>query len=203
MAPLRTFLLVSNRALADGTAPLEDLPGQGGRFDLVTRFVTASLLTSHGTREDTAVIILFGRGEHGPVALRMAGRSARSLNPDERSAAALLNKALARVPMPVWQEVVPGVETRTVTLEGLLKELPRPLVVLDPAGAPLSDEAPAGGSFVIGDERGLTEEQAALVEQVADRAVSVGPVALQADQVAIVVHNQLDLAQDRVTVEGA
>lgn len=188
----RTFVLVANRADPTGEAPLDDLPGAGGRLDLVARFVTSSLLTSHGIREDTAVVVLFTRATPEPVALRVDGGSVIGLRPDERSTAARLNEALEATAMPVWQDVGDGVELKSLTLEALLDELPRPVVLLDEAGEGLDEASLAPGTYVLGDQDELTAEQREAVEARVDARVAVGPVPLQADQVVTVVHNVLD-----------
>lgn len=190
----RTFVLLANRAVATGNAPLADLAGAGGRFDLVTRFALAGLLTSHGIRRDATVVVLFTNTPGEPKALRIAGDSVQGLGPDERSSAAVLQKALVPVPMPVWMDAGQGIENRTVTLEALLDELPDPVLLLDEGGEELQGDPPSEGSFVLGDQDGLTQEQRAAVAKRAARAVSVGPVALQADHVVAVLNNVLDRA---------
>lgn len=192
MSTERTFLLVANRAEASGQLPLDDLPGAGGRFDLVARFVTATLLTSHAIREDTAAIVLFTHAEPDPVALRIHGGEAVGLRPDERSTAARLAKALSSTAMPVWQGVGDGVELKAIQLDALLAELPDPVVYLTEDGTALEAAELGPGTFVLGDQDGLTDDQRATVEAASDRTVSTGPISLQADQVVAVIHNALD-----------
>lgn len=194
MPPDRTFLLVANRADPSGKIPLDDLPGAGGRFDLVARFVVASLLTSHGIREDARAIVCFTRAEPEPVALSIAGSDVVGIRPDERATAARLMQALEATAMPVWQDVGRGIEAKATTLGDLLSELPAPRIGLHETGEPLEGSGLTRGSFVLGDQDGLTDEQRALVDEAAERTCSVGPVPLQADQVVTVVHNALDRA---------
>ncbi|MDX1612246.1 MAG: tRNA (pseudouridine(54)-N(1))-methyltransferase TrmY, partial [Candidatus Thermoplasmatota archaeon] len=139
MAPTRTFLLVANRAIPTGQVPLDDLPASGGRFDLVARFVVQSLLTSHGVREDTEVILLFTNTPDEPKALKVRGDQVLGLRPDERTAASKLNQALGPVAMPVWQACGEGFASRSITLQALLDEVPGPVVLLDEAGEDLQD----------------------------------------------------------------
>ncbi len=188
----RTMLLVANRADPTGQAPLKDLAGAGGRFDLVARFVVQSLLTSHGVREDTDCIVLFTNTLDDPKALRIHGSSVKGLRPDERSCASKLNEALAPVAMPVWQDAADGMESREITLETLLDEVPDPIILMDEQGTPAHEADLTGGTFVFGDDRDVTEQQDAVLTKRADDAVSLGPVSLQADQAVVVVHNMLD-----------
>lgn len=191
MAPPRTFLLVANRADPSGQAPLEDLAGAGGRFDLVARFVSSVLLTSHGIREDAQAVVWFDDGED-PVGLRVRGDEAVGIRPDERSTAARLNDALSKPPMPVWQEVAEGVQTRAVGLSELLAELPGPLAALAEDGRPVGEHEIEARSFVLGDQDDLTEEQRRIVDRRVAERLAIGPVPLQADQAVTVVHNLLD-----------
>lgn len=190
MAAPRTFLLVANRADPSGQAPLEDLAGAGGRFDLVARFVSSVLLTSYGIREDAQAVVWFD--DEDPVALRVRGDEAVGIRPDERSTAARLNDALSKPPMPVWQEVADGVETRAVGLSELLAELPGPLAALAEDGRPVGEHEIEARSFVLGDQDDLREEQRRIVDRRVAERLSIGPVALQADQAVTVVHNLLD-----------
>lgn len=187
-------MLVANRADPSGGAPLKDLPGQGGRFDVVARFVNAALLTSHGIREDATVVVWFAKGEPEPVAVRIRGRDAVGLRPDERSTAARLNKVLSKTGMPVWQDVGDGVELRTLPFDELVEELVDPVWVLLEDGDAIEASTPVGGSFVVGDQDDFTEEQRGVLEAHSKGGVSVGPISLQADQVATVVNNVLDRA---------
>jgi tRNA (pseudouridine54-N1)-methyltransferase len=198
----RTLALVADRADPSGTVPLDDLPGAGGRFDLVARFVNAALLTSHGIREGTDAVALFTRATPDPVAVRVRAGEVTGLRPDERSTAARLNAALEATAMPVWQAVDEGVEVRAVDLATLVEEATGPLVHLHEDGEPLAGLAAAGGTFVLGDQDGLAAEHQRVLARAGAREVSVGPVALQADQVAGVVHNRLDRVR-RATAEGA
>ncbi len=190
----RRFVLVANSARADGGAPLDDLAGAGGRFDLVARFFTSCLLTSHSIRQDTEAVVLFTQADGGPVALRLTGDQAQGLRPDERNAAAKINQALAPVAMPVWQPSSAGFQTRAVDLDGLLADVEGPVILLDEEGEELAGAGVTGGTFVVGDHEGLTPDQRATVASQAALEASVGPVPLQADQVVTVVHNVLDRA---------
>jgi tRNA (pseudouridine54-N1)-methyltransferase len=193
----RVLVLVAERADPTGSAPLDDLPGAGGRFDLVARFVNAALLTSHGIREATDAVVLFTRAEPDPVAVRVQGGEVTGLRPDERSTAARVNAALEGTAMPVWQAVDEGVEVRAVDLATLVDEAPGPLVRLHEEGEPLSAAPPAGGTFVLGDQDGLAGEHRRVLDEAGARRISVGPVPLQADQVAAVLHNALDRGTER------
>jgi tRNA pseudouridine-54 N-methylase len=186
----RTLVLVANHARPEPDLPLDDLPGLGGRFDLVARFVNAALLTSHGIREDTDAIVVFTQpGE--PLAIRVRGDEVTGVGPDERSTAARLLGALEATPMPVWQAVAEGIELRTGALSELLTDLADPLVLVHGDGEPLAGDRDAG-TFVIGDHAGFTQAQRDRLVKQAEGVASLGSTALQADHVAAVLHHELD-----------
>jgi tRNA (pseudouridine54-N1)-methyltransferase len=96
--PRRNFLVISHRARSDGRFQLDDLCGAAGRWDGLVRCVTAGLLVSHGVRKDAAVHLLLNGPPDPPRTLTVLGGEVRSLNPDERSTAALMRRALERPP---------------------------------------------------------------------------------------------------------
>lgn len=186
----RTLVLVANHARPSSQVPLDDLPGEGGRFDLVARFVNAALLTSHGIREDARAIVVFARSEE-PVALRVRGDAVTGVGPDERSTAARLASALEATPMPVWQEIEDGIDLRVGRFDELLEDTREPRVVLHEDGESLGHDL-EGGTFLVGDHEGFTPEQLEVLDRLADRRLSFGFRALQADHVAAVLHHELD-----------
>ena len=46
----RWFAIIGHRAPSEGTLNLNDLPGSGGRMDVLVRAVNAALFVSHGIR---------------------------------------------------------------------------------------------------------------------------------------------------------
>ena len=64
---MRRFAVVGHRAMSKGKLPLNDLAGAGGRMDVVVRALMAGLLTSHGLRTNTEVVLHL-LGGPGPLA---------------------------------------------------------------------------------------------------------------------------------------
>lgn len=186
----RVFVLLANSARPEPAVPLDDLPGKGARFDLVARFVNATLLTSHGIREEAEAWVAFTRPEEG-VWLRIVGSEVARLQPDERSTAARLLSALEATPMPVWQAVDEGIEARTGELGAVLEDAPSPVVLMHEEGRPLPADL-AGGTFLVGDHEGFTDEQREALGAVVEGEVRLGSRSLQADAVAAVLHHELD-----------
>jgi tRNA (pseudouridine54-N1)-methyltransferase len=189
---VRRFILVAHDARTSPKFSLDDLPGTGGRMDLVARCATAALLVSHGVRFDTEFLVVLLGPPTPPRTVRFVGAEIRSLNPDERSTAALIRKALAEEGN-AERQAHPGVYVSGRSLEGVLAEIRSPIVALEEKGDDLRGApVPADATFVLSDHLELTPGEDALVRGRTGLAVSVGPIFLQADQVISIVHNELD-----------
>jgi tRNA pseudouridine-54 N-methylase len=135
---VRRFAVIGHRAMAKGKLPLNDLAGGAGRVDVLIRATMAALLTSHGLRDDTEVVLHMMGGPGPPRRLRFQGPNLKGLHAEERSIAGTIAKAL-REPLPPvgrWETVSPGFEHGGGTLETTLREWGGiPVIMLD-ADAP-------------------------------------------------------------------
>lgn len=189
---MRRFVVVGHKAASAPGFSLKDLAGTGGRIDVLARCMPAAFLVSHGLREDVELFTVHLGPPSAPKVVRMRSGQLRHLNPDERTTALLLEKALgAFTTGPVWQESTPGISVAVLSFDELLATLPDPIIVLDEQGDAGAD-LPRDASFVLGDHLGLTPEELAALEKRGARRVSLGPVSLQADQCIVVLHNALD-----------
>ncbi len=94
----RRFAIIGNRAPSSGKLNLNDLPGDGGRMDVLVRAVNSALFISHGIRKDTQIIVhLMGSGI--PRRVFFDGCDLRGVRPDERSIAGHF-KSLMKTPVP-------------------------------------------------------------------------------------------------------
>ena len=192
---MRRFLVLGHKAASAPGFSHKDLSGTGGRLDILVRCVPAALLVSHGLRPDVELVTLHLGPPAAPKAVRFRSHGLHHLNPDERSTALLLEKALgAPTTGPVWQPSTPGVSVAVMDLPELLDALGRaPLYLLAEDGEDIARvDVPADATFVLGDHLGFTPEELTLLETRAAGKVSVGPVSLQADQCIVVLHNHLD-----------
>ena len=191
---MRRFVVVGHKAASAPGFSLKDLAGPGGRIDILARCVGAALLVSHGLRSDVELVTLHLGPPSPPKAVRFDSSRLQHANPDERTSALLLEKALGTgTTGPVWQPSTPGVSVAALSLEELLGSLREPLVMLDEKGEDVAGAAiPARATFVLGDHLGFTPEEEALLQARAAIRVSLGPVSLQADQCITVLHNHLD-----------
>jgi tRNA (pseudouridine54-N1)-methyltransferase len=194
---VRRFVLIGQTASASGDFSLEDLPSTSGRLDVLLRSVRAALLVSHGLRRDVLVYLVLRGGVTAPRILRIDGRTAKFLRPDERSLATLVKKTLQALPAPgpSFVEVRPGLELCTGDVAEILAEAgAAPCFVLDETGGDLRERASVSDDawFFIGDHLGFDVVSLALLERHGCQRVSIGPVSLHSDDVVALVSNELD-----------
>lgn len=193
---VRRFVIVGHKATTSPDFSLKDIPGTSGRLDVLLRAVRSTLLVSHGLRQDTELFLVLLGGPNAPLTLKFRGEQLRNLNPDERSTATLVQKALSTPPTgPVWQPTTPGLEVAAIDLPELLDQVSGDhLFVLDENGEDVRGSAieTRDVTFLVGDHTGFTRDELALAEKMGARRVSVGPVSLHADDAIAVVQNELD-----------
>jgi tRNA (pseudouridine54-N1)-methyltransferase len=191
---MRIFIVLGHRAATDPGFTLDDLPGSAGRMDILCRCVNSSFFLSHDLRRDTELYLVL----QDKITLRFVGRRLRHLNPDERSTAALIQKALKaheRLQGDEEIESTPGIFVSRRGLGEVLEEAEgkvEQLILLHEEGSPLREAelAPDVG-FVLSDH---LEFLPAELELMADLPrLSLGPKVLHADHCIIIAHNELDL----------
>ncbi|MDB2280391.1 tRNA (pseudouridine(54)-N(1))-methyltransferase TrmY [Halorubrum ezzemoulense] len=197
---MRQFVVIGRDVPTDPDAiSLSDIPG-AGRLDLLCRCVSAGVFLSHGIRESVRVHLAIA----DEFTVSFDSDALRHLHPDERNVAARVRDALdardeAIGYMPA--DVSPGVELRRMGLDATLDRLvgadgrgpDGTLVQLHEDGAPLIDaEPPEDPVFVLSDHHDFAPDEAAAVDERADRRLRVGPELLHADHAITVVHNWLD-----------
>ncbi|MCX6673374.1 MAG: tRNA (pseudouridine(54)-N(1))-methyltransferase TrmY [Methanothrix sp.] len=193
---MRSFIIVGHKATTAPNFSLEDIPGTSGRLDILCRAVTAAFVLSHGIRKDVCVYLVLLGGEI-PKTIRLVGETLRHLNPDERTTAALLKKALAVPATPTWAMSTSGIFVRTGGLPELLADLlDAKLIYLREDGADIRslDEGSLSGetAFILGDHTGMTTEEESLIELAGARVVSLGPTSLHADHCIVLLNWFLD-----------
>ncbi len=182
------FIVIGHDAPADADFGLDDLPG-AGRLDLLCRSVNAALLLSHGVRDDASIALVL----QDAATVSIDGGEIGGLNPDERSIAGLIRKALLRLEgrgnLPDGVRVSPG------GLAEQLEAADAPIIQLHPAGEPITDaEPPDDAVFVLSDHRELSGAEQETVAAARDGRVRVGPRPLHTDHAITAVHNYLDTA---------
>jgi len=191
---MRQFVVVGHDAPTTAEFSLDDLPG-AGRLDLLARAVTASMLLSHGLREDVRTHLVLA----DEYTVSFEASELRGLHPDERSTAALIRtaieqreEAIGHVPV----ETSPGISLARMGLEASLEKHAEGATVcrLHEDGEPKETATvPQEPLFVLSDHTDFDEETEAVVETHAERSISLGPHALHADHAITVAHNWLDI----------
>ena len=170
---------------------MEDIPGTSGRLDILCRAVTAAFVLSHGIRKDVCVYLILLGGQE-PKTIRLCGEALRHLNPDERTTAALLKKALAVPATEEWAMSTSGIFVRAGGLERLLADLKDvSLIYLREDGEDvrgLEEGLPADAAYILGDHLGMTAEEERLIGQAGAKTVSLGATSLHADHCIVLLN---------------
>jgi len=185
---MTVFAIVGHIARTDGGFSLNDLPGSGGRMDVLCRCVNASFFLSHALRRDVECCLILCGEPAGPKTVKFSGDTVRSLSPDERSAGALIKKALDTVCGSEFREAAAGIWVRKGGLERLMNE--HTFAVLDERGADIRRTGTLPEAFLLSDHLNFTKAEEILVQDCP--RFSVGPDCLHADHAITVLQNELD-----------
>ena len=196
---MREFIVVGHKASTDGNFNLNDLPGSGGRMDILCRCVNSALFLSHDLRRDVIIYLVLLGEPDTPGIVKFEGYNVKYLNPDERSSGSLIKKALEKNAIPRWKESTPGVWIRQGDLQDLLQEIITPekkLFYLKEDGSDIREEftgyIPKGAIFVLGDHTGMTAEEEIVIRDLDAKTINVGPISLHADHCIILINNEMD-----------
>jgi len=184
---MTSFAIVGHLARTDGDFSLNDLPG-AGRMDVLCRCVNASLFLSHDLRRDADCSLVLLGGPKAPKTVLFRGSDIRSLSPDERSAGALVKKALSIPCGSEFREASPGVFVRNGGLERLFPE--HAFAVLDEKGTDIRTAPAVPGAFLLSDHLNFSAAEESLIKDA--HRYSVGPVCLHADQTITIISNEID-----------
>ena len=185
---MTVFAIVGHIARTDGSFSLNDLPGSGGRMDVLCRCVNASLFLSHDMRRDVDCYLLLCGEPAGPKTVKFSGALVRSLSPDERSAAALIKKVIDTPCGSEFREAARGIFIRKGGLERLISE--HSFAVLDEKGTDVRQAASLPDAFLLSDHLNFTDQEETMICDCP--RYSVGPKCLHADHTIILVQNELD-----------
>jgi tRNA (pseudouridine54-N1)-methyltransferase len=187
---MTSFTVIGHTACTDASFSLQDLPGTGGRMDLLCRAVASSLFLSHGIRKDTICdIILLGPPNPGRI-IRFDGSALRSLSPDERNIASYIKKALSVPVGKVFREAGPGLFTRKGTLDDHLAE--KRYAVLDESGTDIRkvDDEDMPDAFLLSDNRNFSDDELSCIRDLP--GYSLGPEIVHADHAITLILNEID-----------
>ena len=183
-------MLYAGKALTSPDFSLDDLPGSGGRMDLVARCVGNALWLSHALRQDTCIHVAACGGPRPPVVITFEGKRLRGVSPDERNIAAWIQKTLAGTRRN------PGIRVRDLSFRELIEELAGDgtfFYVLHEAGNELGTRLLIEDAvFVLGDHFGLPPIEEAFMAHFAHEKISLGPISYLASHCITILHYELD-----------
>lgn len=108
---MRRFALIGHRAMSQGKLPLNDMAGGAGRMDVLVRALMAAMLTSHGLRHDTEVVLHLMGGPGPNRRIKFVGSLLKGVHAEERAVAGHIGKVL-KLPIPArgqWVERSSGI----------------------------------------------------------------------------------------------
>ena len=197
---MRRFGVVGHRAMSKGKLPLNDLASGAGRMDVLIRALMAGLMTSHGLRTDTVVVLHLLGGPGPPRRIKFDGQTLKGLHADERSIAGTIGKVIATPLPPIghWQPITAGISHSGGGLDSTLQEWREETTILLDADAPrlwaarasLPEQGEASDipiNFLLSDDQPLGHVDA---ERVISR--SLGETWLQGHMAIGLVHFLLD-----------
>lgn len=199
---MRRFLVLGHRARTSADYALDDLPGAGGRTDILCRAAANALFTSHAIRRDAEAWLVLLGPPSAPVTVRVRGAELRNARHDERSLGGLVLKALA-VPVigRAFVAAAPGVSARCAGLAEALADARREglaVVVMAEDGDGVGAAGlPSAALFVLGDHEDPTPEERAILAGAGATSVSLGATSYAADQCVTLVHWLLDAGAKR------
>ncbi|MDD2438755.1 MAG: tRNA (pseudouridine(54)-N(1))-methyltransferase TrmY [Methanosarcinaceae archaeon] len=192
---MRDIVIIGHKAKTSSDFSLNDLPGAAGRMDILCRCVSSALFLSFGMRRDVNVhLLLLGEPDPGKI-IRFEGQYLRYLNPDERSSASLINKALKKEVSNLEVRSTPGVWIRRGEFKTLLDEFEgRALYYLREDGEDIRKVAEGFSDpvFILGDHTGVREEEEAQLLKAGAKIISVGPLSLHSNHCISLIHNEMD-----------
>jgi tRNA (pseudouridine54-N1)-methyltransferase len=193
---MRRFVVIGQTAKGSPSFSLDDLPGSSGRLDVLVRSAQAALLFSHGMRRDTIVYLVLLGDADAPRAVRVDGRVAEYVRPDERSFAGRLRNALEWTTSGEgFAESRQGMAVACGGLDAVLEDLgPMTPYVLEEQGRDMREASldTSDPAFFVGDHLGFDPVTRARLTELGATPVSVGPVSVHADDAIALVTNELD-----------
>lgn len=85
--------------MSQGKLPLNDMASAAGRMDVLVRALMAGLMTSHGMRHDSEVVLHLMGGPGPSRRIKFVGSELRGVHAEERAVAGQIGKVL-KIPLP-------------------------------------------------------------------------------------------------------
>ncbi len=192
---MRRFVVVGHRAITSSKFNLNDLCGSAGRLDVLLRCVNSAFFLSHDLRRDVELYLILQGEPDPPKTIRLVGSELRYLNPDERSTGALIRNALTKKIDEGEVLSTPGIYISKTGFEDVIQEVTKisKIVCLREDGHEFSStKTQSDRTFVLSDDKDLSEDEEAMLQKYEPDMVSLGPKSYHSDHCITVVHWLLD-----------
>jgi len=189
------FVVTGHRAHSTADFKLDDIAGGAGRLDILVRCVNSSFFLSHALRQDTELFLVLMGGTDPPKTVRFSGKELKYLNPDERSTSSLIRNALLKKLGDGETKASPGIYVSKMSFKDVVDGLGgvSEISYLKEDGKDIREmNMQEDMTFILGDDRDLTEEEESVVLSHDPEKICLGPKSLHADHCIILVHNEID-----------
>ena len=212
---MRRFAIIGNRAMAQGKLPLNDMAGAAGRMDVLVRALMSALMTSHGMRRDSEIILHLHGGPGPSRRVKFVGAELKGVHAEERAVAGQIGKVI-QLPTPArgqWVQRSDGIYDGGGDIANTIAEWKDSTIICLDAAAPRLwsvdsiipqqsnphsksvgewDQTEVSGidiAFILSDDKPLTESQT-LMENTTPR--SLGEEWIQGHLAIAICHFLLD-----------
>lgn len=192
---MRRFVVIGHRAITSSEFNLNDLCGSTGRLDILLRCINSAFFLSHDIRREVEIYLILQGEPDPPKTIRLVGNELKYLNPDERSTGALLRNALMKKLGDEEILSTPGIYISRSSFEDIIKSLTKisQLVYLREDGKEFEPgDTKQDYTFVLGDDRDLTDEEEAVLQKYEPEIASLGLLSYHSDHCITMVNWILD-----------
>lgn len=197
---IREFILRARKARTDPFFNLNDLPGSGGRMDLVARCISSALFISDNIRRDTNIHVVLEGPSRPPRTVSFYGNDLRGVHPDERNIASHIRIALDKglnLREDEEIDISPGIKISKKSWESLVKEKIKicKMFYLDKKGKDIREvkiEDYDHVCFLLGDHKGIPQKSEKLIKKLNIEKISLGKVTYFASHSIAIAHYELD-----------
>jgi len=204
---MRDFVLYANKGVTSSDFYLKDLPGSGGRMDLIARCVISALWLSRDMRRDTRIHICLNGPPNPPLTVTFDGEKLRRVSPDERNVGGWIRKALKKAEEELEKEkgeienlkandgIFVSQKNFYQTWQLLSGEKGRRLFQLHEEGKDIREREKGeleNPVLLLGDHMGIAAEERKRLEEARVDKLNLGPYSYFASGSITIVHNELD-----------
>lgn len=200
---MRTFVLRARSAPTDSRGLL-DAVGREAHTEILAHALMNAFCVAQSHRPDVVLYLVLERSPDYSRTIRLCSNEVRDLGGfHEQIWLGKLARALdasSGMGKDETRGVEPGIEVRTTSFEKLVQELAgsHRLFVLDRKGTPAREvEFPDRPCFVLTDHVPMPKKSFHTLQRLGAKRIALGPRMLFASQCMVVLHNELDLAQQR------